>query len=141
MATQEELILLMDRFRFSLEVARSLADSEVAQLLEVAQGAEDAYSGLRATDIVGDTRRLRIVSIDPVGGGEMSVVGEAWQDEAGVLHGSGIVAIMLFELASVVKYRSASVELDVSPLTILYSRIARSAFLRAEFVKDLDAAS
>ena len=48
---------------------------------------------------------------------------------------------MLFELASVVKYRSASVELDVSPLTILYSRIARSAFMRAEFVKDLDAAS
>ena len=135
--TEEELFALMSEFKLSYDVAVTLEPTRARKLLET----QDDYSGLRATDIVGDSRRLRIVSIDPVGGGETAVVGEAWQDEAGVLHGSGIVAIMLFELASVVKYRSASVELDVSPLTILYSRIARSAFMRAEFVKDLDAAS
>lgn len=139
--TEEELFALMSEYKLPYDVALSLDPTHARKLLEAKPPKQDDYSGLRATDIVGDSRHLRIISIDPSGGGETAIVGEAWQDETGVLHGSGIVAVMLFELAAVVKYRSASIELDVSPLTILYSRIARSPFLRAEFVKDSDAAS
>lgn len=98
----------------------------------------DAYTGLQADDFVGDERRLRLVSINPVTGEEHSEVGEVWQDDEGVLHGTGLAAVMLFEPMSVVKYRSASLAVDLSPLTVFYTRMARSPFMRAEFVEASD---
>ena len=85
-------------------------------------------------DIVGDSRKIRLISIDPGTGDDKSVVGEVWQDDNGNLHGTGIAAVMLFEPISAAKYRMASVAKDLSPLTAFYSRIARSPFIRAELI-------
>lgn len=98
----------------------------------------DAYVGPQADDFVGDDRRLRLVSIDPVTGEDRAEVGEVWQDEDGVLHGTGVAAVMLFEPTAAVRYRSASMAIDLSPLTVFYARMARSPFLRAEFVEVSD---
>lgn len=86
-------------------------------------------------DIVGDARRIRMISIDPSTGDDKSIVGEVWQDADGKLRGTGIAAVMLFEPSSLAKYRMASVAKDLSPLSIFYSRIARSSFIRVELVK------
>jgi hypothetical protein len=86
-------------------------------------------------DIVGDARRIRMISIDPATGDDKSIVGEAWQDATGKLHGTGIAGVMLFEPVSMAKYRMASIAKDLSPLSIFYSRIARSSFIRVELVK------
>ena len=98
----------------------------------------DAYVGPQADDFVGDDRRLRLVSIDPVTGEDRAEVGEVWQDEEGVLYGTGLAAVMLFEPTAAIKYRSASIAVDLSPLTVFYVRMARSPFLRAEFVEVSD---
>jgi hypothetical protein len=86
-------------------------------------------------DIVGDSRRIRLISIDPATGRDKSIVGEAWQDPDGTLRGTGVAAVMLFEPLSVMKFQQASVARDVSPLTVLYARIARSSFIRVELVE------
>jgi hypothetical protein len=86
-------------------------------------------------DIVGDERRIRLISIDPTTGRDKSIVGEAWQDVEGNLHGTGIAAVMLYEPLSVQKFRQASVAKDISPLSVLYARIARSSFIRVEIIK------
>jgi len=86
-------------------------------------------------DIVGDSRRIRLISIDPATGRDKSIVGEAWQDPDGTLRGTGIAAVMLFEPLSVQKFHQASVARDVSPLTVMYARIARSSFIRVELVE------
>jgi hypothetical protein len=86
-------------------------------------------------DIVGDSRRIRLISIDPTTGRDKSMVGEAWQDPDGSLRGTGIAAVMLFEPLSNEKYRQASVAKDVSPLSVLYARLARSSFIRVELVE------
>jgi hypothetical protein len=86
-------------------------------------------------DVVGDTRRIRIVSIDPSTGKDRSIVGEAWQDADGNLHGTGVAAVMLFQPVAQDKYRTASVAADLSPLSILYARIARTSFLRVEIIE------
>jgi hypothetical protein len=96
----------------------------------------DDYVGPRVGDIVGDTRRLKIISIDPMSGMDSAIVGEAWQSESGQLHGSGLAAVMLFEPTVAARYERTSVALDISPLTVLHARIARSAFMRAELVDD-----
>lgn len=85
-------------------------------------------------DVVGDTRRLRLISIDPASGKDKSLVGEVWQDPTGNLHGTGIAAVMLYEPVAAAKYRMASVAEDLSPLTVFYTRISRSSFIRAELV-------
>jgi hypothetical protein len=86
-------------------------------------------------DIVGDPRRIRLISIDPTTGRDKSMVGEAWQEPDGSLRGTGIAAVMLFEPLSLQKYREASVAKDVSPLSVLYARLARSSFIRVELVE------
>lgn len=95
----------------------------------------DAYVGPQADDIVGDRRRLKLVSINPSTGEDHAEVGEVWQDDEGALHGTGLAAIMLFEPMSTGRYRSASLGVDLSPLTVFYARMARSPFMRAEFVE------
>lgn len=86
-------------------------------------------------DIVGDTRRVKLISIDPTTGDDKSVVGEAWQDADGSLRGTGIAAVMFFEPVSMAKYRMASIAKDISPLSVFYARVSRSSFIRAELVK------
>jgi hypothetical protein len=86
-------------------------------------------------DVVGDARRIRMISIDPATGDDMSIVGEAWQDADGSLRGTGIAAVMLFEPVSQSKYRMTSIAKDISPLSVFYARISRSSFIRAELVK------
>jgi hypothetical protein len=86
-------------------------------------------------DIVGDPRRIRLISIDPATGGDKSIVGEAWQGADGSLRGTGIAAVMLFEPVSLTKYRAASISKDISPLSVFYARVSRSSFIRAELVK------
>lgn len=98
------------------------------------QEPEDQYAGPAEDDVVGDNRRASISSLTPdfdaVGAG----LGEAWQDDGGDLHGTGIVAVMLFEPAMKQRYRAMSIGLDVSPLTILAKRLSRGSFLRARLV-------
>lgn len=98
----------------------------------------DAYVGPQVDDFVGDDRRLRLVSINPVTGDDRAEVGEVWQDEEGSLHGTGLAAVMLFEPVTMARYRSASLAVDLSPLTVFYVRMARSPFMRAEFVEVSD---
>lgn len=86
-------------------------------------------------DVVGDERRIRLISIDPTTGQDKSIVGEAWQDPDGTLRGTGIAAVMLYEPLSAQKFRQASVAKDISPLSVLYARIARSSFIRVELIK------
>ena len=86
-------------------------------------------------DIVGDSRKIRLISIDPSTGNDRSIVGEAWQDADGNLHGTGVAAVMLFDPAAASKYRTASVAADLSPLSILYARIARTSFMRVEITE------
>lgn len=95
----------------------------------------DAYIGPLVDDIVGDDRRLRLVSINPITGEDHAELGEVWQDDQGALHGSGLAAVMLFEPMSAARYQSASLAVDMSPLTVFYVRMARSSFIRAEFVE------
>ena len=90
---------------------------------------------LLPSDVVGDDRRIRLISIDPATGDGKSIVGEAWQDADGHLRGTGIAGVMLFEPVSLAKYHMASIAKDLSPLSILYARIARSSFIRVELVK------
>lgn len=87
---------------------------------------------LLPNDVVGDTRRLRLISIDPSTGKDKSIVGEVWQEADGTLRGTGVAAVMLYEPASVDKFRTASVAADLSPLSLFYARIARTSFIRAE---------
>ncbi len=95
---------------------------------------EDQYAGPDENDIVGDNRRMSASSLssdfDVSGVG----LGEAWQDDDGNLHGTGLMAVMLFEPAMRQRYRSMSIGLDVSPLTILAKRLSRGSFLRARLV-------
>jgi len=86
-------------------------------------------------DIVGDGRRIRLISIDPSTGDDKSIIGEAWQDADGRLRGTGIAAVMLFEPVSMAKYRMASIAKDISPLSVFYARVSRSSFIRAELVE------
>jgi hypothetical protein len=91
---------------------------------------------LQAGDIVGDNRRLRLISVDPGTGDDESVVGEVWQGEDGKLSGTGIAAVMLFEPLSAARYQMASIGANLSPLAVFYTRISRSPFLRAEILED-----
>lgn len=86
-------------------------------------------------DVVGDTRRIRLISIDPSTGKDKSIVGEAWQDADGNLQGTGIVAVMLYEPIARDKFRTSSVAADMSPLSILYARMARTSFIRVEVIE------
>ena len=91
---------------------------------------------LQPTDVVGDSRRLRILSMSPGTGDDISIVGEVWQGEDGSLHGEGLAAIMLFEPLARARYQMASISADMSPLAVFYSRISRSPFLRCEVLED-----
>lgn len=89
---------------------------------------------LQPGDIVGDKRKLVLYSVSPGTGDDSAVVGEVWQADDGQLHGTGIVAVMLFEPVSSARYQMVSVGADMSPLAVLYARICRSPFLRAEVI-------
>lgn len=91
---------------------------------------------LLPNDIVGDTRKIRLVSIDPSTGKDKSIVGEVWQDPEGNLHGTGVCAVMLYEPISKDKYRIASIGSDMSPLSVFHARIARTAFIRVEVIQN-----
>jgi hypothetical protein len=86
-------------------------------------------------DIVGDSRVVRVFSIHPSAPESCVEVGDVWQGEDGSLHGSGLAAIMLFEPSSLIRYRSASAAMDVSPLTVFYHRLFRSSFFLPEFTE------
>lgn len=93
----------------------------------------DDYAGPLQTDVVGDKRRLRafVLPVDYASGGEVPV-GEAWQDANGDLFGTGLLAAILYEPIAKQRYKSASIAFDISPLQLLYQRLARSSFLRIE---------
>ena len=82
--------------------------------------------------VVGDARRLTAYSLSP-DGFDSTAIGEAWQDDAGALHGTGIFYVMLFETFSKKMYREASIGLDASPLTLLAMRLTRSPFVKVEW--------
>lgn len=86
-------------------------------------------------DIVGDSRVVRIFSIHPAAPESCVEVGDVWQGEDGTLHGSGMAAVMLFEPSSLIRYKSASLMMDVSPLTVFYHRLFRSSFFLPEFME------
>jgi len=86
-------------------------------------------------DIVGDSRLVRIYSIHPAAPETCVEVGDVWQGDDGALHGTGLAAVMLFEPSSLIRYRSASITMDVSPLTVFYHRIFRSSFFLPEFME------
>lgn len=157
---EEEAWMLMERHKISWEEALVMTPEQRAMILEQdeppaegetppvggeASSAEeptpaeepvDTYAGPQADDVVGDNRRLKIVSIDPMSGMDSVIVGEVWQGEDGTLHGTGLAAVMLFEPTAAIRYRRTSVSLDVSPLTVFHARIARSAFMRGDMVED-----
>ena len=91
---------------------------------------------LQAGDVVGDNRKIRLLSVDPGSGGDGFVIGEVWQDDDGELQGSGVAAVMLFEPLSSARYRLASVTADMSPLAMFYARVSSSPFMRAEVVEE-----
>jgi hypothetical protein len=151
---EEEAWVLMERFKLSWEEVLAMTPERRVQIIEQgeeAAAAEEApeeeaeaqppqpvddYVGPKVGDIVGDSRRLRIISIDPMTGEDSVLAGEAWQSESGKLNGSGIAAVMLFEPMAAVRYERISVALNISPLAALHARIARSVFMRAEMVDD-----
>ncbi len=90
----------------------------------------------QSQDIVGDSRVVRIFSIHPAAPESCVEVGDVWQGEEGTLHGSGMAAVMLFEPSSLIRYKSASLAMDVSPLTVFYHRLFRSSFFLPEFIED-----
>jgi len=142
---EEEAWVLMEKHSLSWEEVLAMTPEQRAMVLEQdeeapeAEAGEDAqpvddYVGPKIGDIVGDDRRLRIISVDPMTGRDSILVGEAWQSETGKLHGSGIAAVMLFEPMAAIRYERISIALDISPLSALHARIARSVFMRAEMV-------
>ena len=86
-------------------------------------------------DIVGDSRVVRIFSIHPAAPESCVELGDVWQGEDGSLQGSGMAAAMLFEPSSLVRYKAASLAMDVSPLTVFYHRMSRSSFFLPEFME------
>jgi len=90
------------------------------------------FAGPTGDDVVGDRRRLRavVLPVDYTPGG--TLVGEAWQDDDGNLHGTGLLAVMLFEPTVQQWYRSGSVGMDVSPLQLLFFKLSRNSFMRVE---------
>lgn len=95
----------------------------------------DDYAGPQEMDLIGDKRRVRIIATDPITGENRAVVGEAWQADDGMLHGTGVAAAMFFEPMEAARYKGASLAVDVSPLAAFYGRLARSPFFHAEFVE------
>ncbi len=86
-------------------------------------------------DLVGDSRVVRIFSIHPAAPESCVEVGDVWQGDDGTLHGSGLAAVMLFEPGHLIRYRSASLAMDVSPLTVFFQRMFRSSFFLPEFME------
>jgi len=147
---EDELFSIMENHKISWERALALSYEQRALFLEQEpasagpQGADapvDDYAGPQEDDVVGDERRVRVLSVGPMNAGESVVVGEAWQSEDGMLHGSGVAAVMFFEPMAMSRYRGASLAMDVSPLTVFYGRIARSPFLQAEFIESSNGTS
>lgn len=98
----------------------------------------DDYSGPSKEDLVGDARTLSLGAFDPEFSGEKVPFGTAWQDASGELHGSGLLAAMLFEPSARQRYLSASLGLDVSPLTVLSKRLSRCTLLKVDFTEGDD---
>lgn len=97
---------------------------------------EDVYAGPSEEDVVGDSRRMEATFLSPDMDQWSVGLGEAWQNSDGELSGTGLLAIMLFEPTAKQRYRSMSIGLDVSPLTILAKRLARGTFLRAKLSEE-----
>lgn len=111
-------------------------DGEQQAALPPEEDAEpDEYAGPTELEVVGDNRQLQVfalrVDYEP---GE-TPVGEAWQDETGQVHGSGMIAVMLFELSSRQRYINASIARDLSPLAVMQKRLARANLFRTELLE------
>lgn len=84
------------------------------------------------TGIVGDKRVISVYSVDSSYRAIGPCIGTAWQANDGRLNGTGVLAVMLFEPSSLAMYENFAGGLDVSPLAILYRRLAGSSFLYTE---------
>lgn len=85
-------------------------------------------------DVLGDARVLEVYSLD--GDSVSHLIGKGWQDQAGNLHGTGLIAVMLFEPECRVRYRQAAHAQDLSPLNILYNRICTNLLYRVRLVSE-----
>jgi hypothetical protein len=98
---------------------------------------KDTHQGAHLDDIVGDKRTLQINCVLP-SKDKKSDLGQAWQDPAGNLAGTGLPAVMLYEPEMVMRYRQAAHAADVSSLTIMFGRIANSPWYVPEFKEEQD---
>lgn len=91
--------------------------------------------------VVGEARRVKIYGLDvnylPGNSGDIPI-GEAWQDDNGGLHGSGLCRAMLFEPFANRMHINAATGLDTSPLAVFAYRLSLSPFVRVEW-EDQDA--
>lgn len=97
--------------------------------------APDEYSGPNEEQIVGDDRGLHVFALRTDYEPGETPVGEAWQDESGQVHGSGMLAVMLFELGAKQRYLNASIARDLSPLAIMQKRLARASLFRTQLME------
>lgn len=87
--------------------------------------------------VVGEERRIRVYGLAPSYLDSVPI-GEAWQDENGELHGTGLCRTMLFEPFANRMYTSSAAGLDTSPLAVFAFRLSMSPFVRIEW-EDPDA--
>jgi hypothetical protein len=95
----------------------------------------DEYSGPTEDQAVGDSRHLMVYALRPDYEPGEAPLGDAWQDDAGQIQGSGMVAVMLFEPQAKQRYLNASLARDLSPLAILEKRLARASWFRTELLE------
>ena len=116
----------------SLEVdPASQPDEQLAADEQVPEEAD----GADPVSVVGDSRRL-IVYAWSTNYLVRVPIGEAWQDENGLVCGDGICHMMLFEPYANQMYQNASIGMDVSPLQLFATRLAMSPFVGVEWAND-----
>ena len=99
---------------------------------------KDLHQGPHLDDVVGDDRRIRIRCFLPKNTEETNNLGEAWQDQAGNLFGTGLPSVMLYEPEMSSRYRQAAHAANVSPLTIMFERVSGSAWYVPDFIEERD---
>jgi len=120
---------------FPVDASPEQSSPDQSDGLPVDQGESDDYSGPTLDDLVGDSRRLYVYGLRPDYDPGNVLLGESWQDEEGALHGSGMLAVMLFEPSSRDRYANASIARDLSPLAVLEKRLGRSTLFRTDLVE------
>ena len=101
------------------------------------QTPEEPLDPVQVYPVVGEERRLKVYGLTNNYFEDMPI-GEAWQDENGELHGTGLCHAMLFEPFSIRMHMNAAAGLDTSPLAVFAYRISLSPFVRVEW-EDPDA--